>query len=184
MTDAIVDISLSWECNTLLDFLFLLINFISLLNNHIVTDFAKFKGRDTKNASLNQVFQDTKMIHYGFVMWLGVKWNLSSAMELGAPHYTVTIDLDSHIDSNQLLYSNVAELEIIDRVMRNPLYKLTSYRLAMSPAILYFVTTKSLAMVNSSLSDSESDIFRVLDLKTHKIISCKTFGILFLMAVK
>ena len=72
MADAIVDISLSWECNTLLDFLFLLINFISLLNNHIVTDFAKFKGRDTKNASLNQVFQDTKMIHYGFVMWLEV----------------------------------------------------------------------------------------------------------------
>ena len=41
-----------------------------------------------------------------------------------------------------------------------------SYRLAMSPAILYFVTTKSLAMVNSSLSDSESDIFRVFDLNS------------------
>ena len=62
MADAIVDVCLSWECNTLLDFFFLLINFISLLNNHIVTDFTKFKGRDTKNTSLNQVFQDTKYL--------------------------------------------------------------------------------------------------------------------------
>ena len=46
---------------------------------------------------------------------------------------------------------------------------MASYRLAMSPAILYFVTTKSLAMVNSSLSDSESDIFRVFDLNSLKI---------------
>ena len=81
--------------------------------------------------------------------------------------------LDDHV------VTDLAELECrnsdnapLDQIFQNAKKKAQkstasplTHRLAISPAILYLVTTKSLAMVNSSLSDSESDIFKTLKVK-------------------
>ena len=60
MANTVVDISLGWEGNTLLDFLFLLIHFVSFLRDHVVTDLAQFKSRNTDNSSFDKIFQDPK----------------------------------------------------------------------------------------------------------------------------
>ena len=74
MTDAIVNIRLGGEGNALSDVLFFLVDLeenklkyliqlktdlVSLLDNHIVTNFAQLKCRDADHAPFDQIFQYT-----------------------------------------------------------------------------------------------------------------------------
>ena len=127
MTDAIVNISLSGESDALHHFFLFLIDFVSLLHDHVVSNFTKLESWDAHLSSINEFSQNTEI-------------KLINA-------------------SNYTSYLTHQRGENLSRLRRfpNDLNVLKTHRLAISPAILYFVTTRSLAIVHS-VSDSESDM--------------------------
>ena len=60
VADAVVDIGLGGEGNTLGDLLVLLVDLVRLLDDHIVTDLAELECRNADNAPLDQIFQNAK----------------------------------------------------------------------------------------------------------------------------
>lgn len=102
VANAVVHIRLGWEGNTLRHILLFFVDFVSLLDDQVITILADLESCSADLCFLNESSKDP-------------------------------------------------EIGLVEK------WKKTIYRLAISPAILYFVTTKSLAIV-ISVSDSESDI--------------------------
>ena len=61
MTDAIVNISLSGESDALHHFFLFLIDFVSLLHDHVVSDFTKLESWDSHLSSINEFSQNTEI---------------------------------------------------------------------------------------------------------------------------